>query len=570
MKKIGLSRLKYIEWVISVLFVCTWIATASHAQEGELYIIDDFEGPERSWIDIDQGIYDRYIDRSVFREGTASMRVNYEKKEKLPWSFFAVRLGGDTLSSDITRFDRISFYVKPELPNLKLTVKIEDRGKRSIEKTFFLPSTREWQECIMDFPGTDRLSLSDVMLIIFFAAPGEEESAGSFYIDDIKLIRTANWKPSADIRSDNPTVKNLAWDHYLSGYSYANNHKYAEAVKEFDISLSYDPNNIVAMEWKACSLRWMKHFDESIACFRNAIDVAKPNSNHSEYLWLSLADTYRYAGRSEDAMKCYEEALRLYPTNSKILNAAGKYYAEEGKAREAISYFKRALDVIRESEEIQLNLAEAYHSCGMAEEAAREYDKILQVNPDSKQAQEGRALLNWQNMIMQLDIQKTNVYLDEVYNFTINKPEGWLFIPLEDNDGGVLEKMPRLLIVENASAIPANSTVENSVSIMVNELPEDMKGTMLNECAYQIQEEMNNILKGYFVTNTPSNIILNGTEGICSEYECLDEMDNKIVGKQYYFVRNGNMYVLISYISDKTDNEKKEKIENMLGSFTLK
>jgi len=269
--------------------------------------VDNFEGLDRIWIDVDADVYKRWRVQSVHYEGSACMRVDYSKRDNLPWSFFAIKLGSNNLSRDISQYDRLCFYVMPETPDLKLLAKIEDNHKRAVEKRFTFNKIGKWQKCVLDFAGTDKLNLSQVILILFFAAPGEESSSGSFYIDNITLIRTKNWKPIKKFESEETDLKALAWEHFITGYAYMNNNKLTDAIREFELAIKYNPEYIRALYWEGNTYFKMSKFNKAIDCLERIIEIDPERFE----VWFSLATAYKAVGDVKEASRCYEEGLKL-------------------------------------------------------------------------------------------------------------------------------------------------------------------------------------------------------------------------------------------------------------------
>lgn len=147
----------------------------------ETVIIDDFDGNKVSnnWMDSGDGIYTTSIDNHITKDGKNALKVDFNKKTE--WGFL------------YCKFDTPEDFSKANLLNLKiygnpkLIIKFENSKGEGIKEKWVEPSGNEWKDFVWDLSGFKE-QLKDVKRILFFAAPGEKDINGTFYIDDFKLI----------------------------------------------------------------------------------------------------------------------------------------------------------------------------------------------------------------------------------------------------------------------------------------------------------------------------------------------------------------------------------------------
>jgi len=93
------------------------------------------------------------------------------------------------------------------------------------------------------------------------------------------------------------------------------------------------------------------------------------------------------AGRTEEAIAAWNQALVLSPDNDKANNNVGLLLTGAGRFEEAIPHFEKTLKVNPEYPAAHSNLGVALAGTGKLEAAIAEFQKALAVDPDSAEAQ---------------------------------------------------------------------------------------------------------------------------------------------------------------------------------------
>ena len=94
-----------------------------------------------------------------------------------------------------------------------------------------------------------------------------------------------------------------------------------------------------------------------------------------------LAETYRLAGRLEEALAFGRRALELAPENAQFLNNLGIVHYERGAFEEAAAFFDRAIEREPGYAEAHCNLGNTLRARGWSEEAAAAYRKAIALKP---------------------------------------------------------------------------------------------------------------------------------------------------------------------------------------------
>ncbi len=94
------------------------------------------------------------------------------------------------------------------------------------------------------------------------------------------------------------------------------------------------------------------------------------------------------AGRLDEAIKEYEEALELNPYSVSCLFNLGLAYLKAGRNAEAIYTYERAIDLAPEDAELYKLLGIAFIKNGEREKAINAWEKSLALNPEQPRVKE--------------------------------------------------------------------------------------------------------------------------------------------------------------------------------------
>lgn len=98
----------------------------------------------------------------------------------------------------------------------------------------------------------------------------------------------------------------------------------------------------------------------------------------------SLAESYFFAGREEEAFREFQEAVRLEPRFTPAHNNLGKMYMQMGLKNEAASEFEAAI-AIRPDYDEHNQLGKLYDSMGLLEKSVEQQEKAVALWPGNPQ-----------------------------------------------------------------------------------------------------------------------------------------------------------------------------------------
>lgn len=107
---------------------------------------------------------------------------------------------------------------------------------------------------------------------------------------------------------------------------------YPKAIEAAERALALNPDSVELYRYIAPAYYQMKEYDRAIATYDRALTVIDTTDVelHSDLLG-GKGDVYAAMGDTVQAVGCYEQALKLYPGNTGILNNYAYYLAQRGE-----------------------------------------------------------------------------------------------------------------------------------------------------------------------------------------------------------------------------------------------
>lgn len=154
-----------------------------------------------------------------------------------------------------------------------------------------------------------------------------------------------------------------------------------KAIVHLDRALELEPNNAELLYDKAISLQMLLRFDDAIEYYNKSLK--RDPSNFGALVNKGLCLSNPNTNRHEEALLCFEQALRLAPDDPGALSLRGYSLDSIGRYREAIECFDKILETQPKEVNILINKGLALSHLGKYDEAVAYFDTVLDYEPDN-------------------------------------------------------------------------------------------------------------------------------------------------------------------------------------------
>ena len=134
---------------------------------------------------------------------------------------------------------------------------------------------------------------------------------------------------------------------------------------------------LMVLTWKQ-----VQYWKNGISLFEHTLEVTSNN-------WLcnyNLATALDKEGRTDDAIKHYQEALRIKPDYAEAHNNLGIALDRKGRIDDAIKHYQEALRIKPDNAEAHNNLGIDLDRKGRIDNAIKHYQEALRIEPDNAEA----------------------------------------------------------------------------------------------------------------------------------------------------------------------------------------
>jgi Flp pilus assembly protein TadD len=150
-----------------------------------------------------------------------------------------------------------------------------------------------------------------------------------------------------------------------------------------------------------------KNYGRAISAFRRSAALS-PFSDNAAKAYDYMGKAYLKLEKTADAIKVYQEAIRIYPTRDEFHLALGDIYLREEQPEEALKAFEAAVRLNPYSADNRYSLGQSYLSAGRSDAAREQFTKVVRLTPTSAAGyyglgQTARLAGDYQDAVSQLD-----------------------------------------------------------------------------------------------------------------------------------------------------------------------
>jgi len=168
-------------------------------------------------------------------------------------------------------------------------------------------------------------------------------------------------------------------------------------------------------------------YDRAIKAFKSSAGLS-PFSDNSAKAYSYIANSYLAQDKTEEAMRTYKAAIRIYPVRDDFHLALGDIYAKDGNVAEALTEYEAAVRLNPTSMQNRYSLGQSYLHDGQFSAAREQFQVVTELSPNGASGYYGlgqvaRASGDYPDAVAQLnkaisvDKKFENSYLELGYTY---------------------------------------------------------------------------------------------------------------------------------------------------------
>ncbi len=123
-------------------------------------------------------------------------------------------------------------------------------------------------------------------------------------------------------------------------------------------------------------------YDQAINAFRRSAALS-PFSDNAAKSYDYIGQAYLRQDNTDQAVKTYQEAIRIYPNRPEFHRALGDIYMRQENSEDALKAYETAVKFDGEDAEARYSLGQAYLTAGETLKAKEQFSKVVQLTPTS-------------------------------------------------------------------------------------------------------------------------------------------------------------------------------------------
>jgi tetratricopeptide (TPR) repeat protein len=166
---------------------------------------------------------------------------------------------------------------------------------------------------------------------------------------------------------------------YALGRIYYQQHRYADAMPQFETALVLDPKSYKAWDNLGLCYEAIGENERAIRSYRRALDLVYKDHPDYDWVYANYSELMMKMGRYEEAFQFAAEASARNPRSARDCYLTGKALTKLGKWGLSMRWLKRAAELDSNYAEPHYLLAQAYRKQGSEAEALRELDQFKKL-----------------------------------------------------------------------------------------------------------------------------------------------------------------------------------------------
>ncbi|HKS75322.1 MAG TPA: tetratricopeptide repeat protein [Terriglobales bacterium] len=191
------------------------------------------------------------------------------------------------------------------------------------------------------------------------------------------------YKRVTELAPDNP----IGWGNMSAVYMRQG--KWAEALPSLEKAITLKPEGADYSNL-GFAYFFLKRYNDAVPMFEKAVEL----SPKDEQLMGNLADSYRWSGKTDQAVKTYDKAialayqqLQVNPRAASVMGDLALYYAKKGDATQAQQYIRQARQIDPADLQLIYDQAQVNAIAGAQPEALKALQEAFQKGYSPEEAQ---------------------------------------------------------------------------------------------------------------------------------------------------------------------------------------
>ena len=179
---------------------------------------------------------------------------------------------------------------------------------------------------------------------------------------------------------------------FTKGQGFENEQRWSEAFSIYSEILKFEPNNALAHYRLGAVSEKLGAIDNAVRSYQEALRLNPGQSEARQAMegyYTNQGVMLRRNNQLDEAVGMFQQAVSLTPSSANAHFELGQTFEQRGQASEAISEYQEAVKIDVDKSAAHARLAALYAKQGQNERAVQEYQEVLRLNSQDPAAHHG-------------------------------------------------------------------------------------------------------------------------------------------------------------------------------------
>lgn len=179
---------------------------------------------------------------------------------------------------------------------------------------------------------------------------------------------------------------------FTKAQGFENEQRWSEAFSMYSEILKFEPHNALAHYRLGAVSEKLGAIDNAVRSYQEALRLNPGQSEARQALegyYVNQGVMFRRNNQLEESVGMFQQAISLNPSSANAHFELGQVLEQRGQANEAMAEYQEAIKVDPDKSAAHTRLAALYAEQRQNERAAQEYQEVLRLNPQDPVAYHG-------------------------------------------------------------------------------------------------------------------------------------------------------------------------------------